>query len=216
MNVPATDAPRSRRRQILALPILLSLAACSPAPSVPPTPGPSELSTVPDDQLEARLDGQIESLGLDRVDRAKLEEKLARLLDDPGFKQKREQLGVRGTGWFRMGEGGAVVKYANGSGELDLEGGPSDLAFGLRAFAVGGLIGGSASKGLVIVLGLEREATLPGEYRGEVTGATAVTEDTTSANVLRHARHGHTMYVLDVSKGMSANAGVTRVELSLR
>ena len=210
----------SRRGRLLPLAALLaatvSLTACDDAPPRPPDPAASELGAVSMDDLRVRLEGQLADLQLDRVDQARLETELDALLADPGFRQQAEQLGIRATGWFRMGEGGAVIKYAKGRGQVDLEGGRSDLPFTLEAWSVGGMIGGSASRGYVIVLGLEREATLPGEYRGEVNSATALTEDTHGPTQLRHAPHGHVVYLLDVATGMSANAGVSKVKVSLQ
>lgn len=204
---------RLARLAFLVVPLLL---ACDDQPPKPPAPSASELATLPVDSLEARLAEHDERLDLDGVEKARLDAELDALLANPTFQKQAETLGVRGTGWFRMGEGGAVIKYAKGRGELDLEGGRSDLGFGLEAWSVGGLIGGSASRGFVIVLGLERESALPGDYRGEVTGATAVTENTNGASQLKHKQHGHIVYVVDVAKGMSANAGVSRVKVSLR
>ena len=81
---------------------------------------------------------------------------------------------------------------------------------------MGVLIGGPSSEWLVLVAGLGRESSFSGEYRDGMKSATAVTEDTHGRMELRHVRHGHGVYLLDVSKVLSANAGAGSVEIGLR
>jgi hypothetical protein len=199
-----------RRLVAITFSSLLGMSCTTPpaprAPQNPDTP-PIALS-----ELEPVLEQQAAKLGLDEVASLKLKRAIEKLVRDPEFRRDAEQYTVNAVGWFQMGEGGAVVKYADGSGAVGSEQRP----FRLRAWSVGAQIGGSASRGVLVVLGLEHASNFAGDYSAERARATAVTESASMPLQLRNRTHGHLVYVVDVSAGLSAAAGIGRVRVQWR
>ena len=192
----------------LSLPVLLLGACATPPPPRAPESGPRiELGA-----LELALEEQASALKLDSVATVRLRQAVESLLRDPSFRHDAEQYTINAVGWFQMGEGGAVVKFADGRGAVGAEQRP----FNLRAWTVGAQIGGSASRGVLVVIGLEHESNFVGDYVAEGTRATAVTESTRKPLLLRSKAQGHLVYVVDVSTGLSADAGVGRVRVKWR
>lgn len=165
------------------------------------------------DELRAKASTLTKQMDFPAVRRAEIEERLAKLLDSDEFREVMEERGVGAVGAYRLGEGGAVVKVMDGDGVLAVRGAEQTRRFEFKATSFGAVVGGSASWGVVLLVGLDEAESAAGKYRGSVKGATALDE---SEGVARydHETAGHSIYFIGTSAGLSANAGKAKLTFS--
>ena len=198
----------------MALVGLLAFGCNKPDPPEPPEV--SNLQRLGDAEIEEMAGSKLNGIGVATIERGQLLDKLRRLQTDEEFKARSARFGIQAVAAFELGEGGAVVKYARGAGRIQFAGGREDAALGLEAYSFGAVIGGSATQGVILFLGLQDEAATNGTYVGSVTRATAATAETEDATILVHETNGHYAYLVTVGQGLTADAGKSKLTLSVR
>lgn len=205
----------------LRLDVCLTLASCIAAcgPNVAPrTYVPAaDLAAISgrfdDAAIRAQVDDLSGKLSIDGPEQVVLREKLAALLEQPAFVAAMRERGVQAVGVYHWGEGGLVVKLARGSGTIRFAGVAGERSFDLEYTSIGAQVGGSASWGVVLALGLSSVEAIEGSYTGDVASATAIDQ---SAGVMRLDHQGRSLYFVGVAEGLSANAGGGKMVLALR
>lgn len=204
-------------RPALVLSFVLAALACRPAVA-PRTQVPAaDLAPLTERFDAAAIRTHVEALSgklsIDGPEQVVLREKLDGLLAQPAFVTAMHDRGVQAVGVYHWGEGGLVVKLARGSGTVRFAGVPGDRGIELEYTSVGAQIGGSASWGVVLALGLSSVEAIEGSYTGDVASATAIDQST---GVLRLDHQGRSLYFVGVAEGLSANAGGGKMVLALR
>lgn len=132
--------------------------------------------------------------------------RLDELLADEDFKAASANAPVRAVGVYRYGAGGFVVKLGRGDGRIRVVGSDADQPFVIDLRGAGAMVGGSASWGVVLALGLGRAADLEGKYAGAGATATAL-DESTGAMRMDHRTYAHELWLVGIGEGLSANAG---------
>lgn len=120
---------------------------------------------------------------------------------------------VTGIFAYQMGEGGFLVKVKKGQGLAHLSSSEPKVALELKSVTFGAQVGGGSEWGFGVILGLRHAAAFGGEYSGNDRGATAGGE---SINITKLTKKGlsasdpsyHELYLVGVSKGLSAGAAI--------
>lgn len=199
--------------------VLASASACheQASPATPPTTDPGRTT------IAARYDAEgirevVEQLGsqlsLSPTQRVSLREKLDAFLVSDEFAPVMAAAGVQAVGVYRWGEGGVVVKIARGDGKIRFANVPGDRGFELEFASVGAQVGGSASWGVVLAVGLPTLEAIEGSYTGAVASATAI-EENTGAVRLVHKDAKSELYFVGIAAGLSANAGEGKLVFAL-
>jgi hypothetical protein len=153
----------------------------------------------------------VSSLGAKRdMSKTKLQDlsrSVSRSMESAEFKKLTATRSVRGVLVFQGGEGGLVVKFMSGQGFVSIKGGRQGGRVSVRSWSAGAQIGGSAMWGAALVLGLEREADLGGDYKGRNAGATAAGESSQSWLRLTQEGKPQVLWVAVAGRGLSASAG---------
>jgi hypothetical protein len=197
--------------------LLLAIALCACAAEVREPPAPP--STAP---IQASFDAaQIrehaatlaDDLDIDRVQRSDLLARLDDLLADEDFKAESERDPVRAVGVYHWGQGGFVVKFGRGEGRIRMASSGLEQPFVIDLRGAGAMVGGSASWGIVLALGLDTAAALEGKYAGTEASATAL-DETAGAVRMKHRNRDHELWFIGVAEGLSANAGAESLRFS--
>ncbi len=131
------------------------------------------------------------------------------------FKAKTKKRPVGGVFVYYAGEGGFIVKFMNGDGHASFKGGKQQGKVHLKAWSAGAQVGGSASWGVGLVLGLKKVEHFGGEYSGSVKGATAGDAATRGAVVLRKGgKRTHELALITVGRGLSAGVGGAKLTIT--
>ncbi len=206
-----------RRVFSVALALLTVVPACNDEVTPRTTVPPGDLAPLAERFDAAAIRTQVEQLSskldIDGPAQVELREKLDALLHDEGFTKELETRGVQAVGVYRWGEGGLVVKIARGDGTVRFAGAPGERRFDLELTSVGAQIGGSASWGVVLALGLPSVEGIEGTFKGDVASATAI-DESTGAIELSHGERR--LFFVGVAEGLSANAGGAKLTLALR
>ena len=136
--------------------------------------------------------------------------------EDPWFKTHIRKRPIRGVMAYSSGEGGFVVKYMKGDGLVSFIHGRQAGRVFLSSWSAGAIIGGAATWAVGLVMGLEEEAHFGGSYTGKLLGATAADETAPTALHLKSENDGwayHELYILVSSRGLTADAGGTRLKI---
>jgi hypothetical protein len=220
-------APNMDRFGAMTTPSLVRwvlLAALVPSACSKDTPPPAPPAGAPRTALAARYDAaairqQVDELSsklaISPTQKVELLEKLDKLLASPEFAAVLARSGVQAVGVYRAGEGGLVVKIARGSGTVRFAGVPGDRAFEIESTSIGAQVGGSASWGAVLGVGLPALEQVDGTYTGSVASATAI-EESAGAVRMVHKRDRHELYFVGIGAGLSANAGEGKLVFALR
>jgi len=124
------------------------------------------------------------------------------------FKAAAKKKPVRGVFVYSSGEGGFIVKYMNGDGYAAFKGSKEGGKVHLKAWSAGAQVGGSASWGVGLVMGLKKVSDFGGDYKGGIKGATAGDSATRGAVMLsKSGKRGHDLALITVGRGMSAGVG---------
>jgi hypothetical protein len=137
--------------------------------------------------------------------------------DDPWFKAQIKKQPVRGVFVYSSGEGGFVVKYMKGDGLASFRNGRQKGTIFLSSWSAGAIIGGSASWAVGLVMGLQKESDFGGDYTGKLLTATAADETAPGAIHLTSQKEGkaiHELYILVSSRGLTADAGGTKLSIT--
>ena len=191
-----------------ALLLALSLAACASdvrAPAVPPSTEAIQ-GGFDDGGIREQAAALADDLAIDGAQRAELMTRLDDLLADDDFRAASADEPVRAVGVYRWGAGGFVVKVGHGDGRIRVAGSQADQPFVIDLRGAGAMVGGSASWGIVLALGLDRAADLEGKYAGAGATATAL-DESTGAIRMGHRAHDHELWFVSIGEGLSANAG---------
>ena len=137
--------------------------------------------------------------------------------DDPWFKAQIKKQPVRGVFVYSSGEGGFVVKYMKGDGLASFKNGGQKGTIFLSSWSAGAIIGGAATWAVGLVMGLQKESDFGGDYTGKLLQATAADETVPSAIHLTSQKEGkaaHSLYILISSRGLTADAGGTKLNIT--
>ncbi len=137
--------------------------------------------------------------------------------EDPWFKEHIRQKPIRGVLVYSSGEGGFVVKYMKGDGLVSFKNGRQTGRIFLSSWSAGAIIGGAATWAFGLVMGLEKESHFGGSYTGKLLGATAADETAPAALYLTSQKEGratHELYILVSSRGLTADAGGTKLKIT--
>jgi len=143
-----------------------------------------------------------------------LSKALAKAMDGSDFKRLTATRPVRAVFVYQGAEGGLVVKFMSGQGLVSFKGGRQAAKLSLRSLSAGAQIGGSAMWGVALMLGLEREADLGGDYTGAITGATAVDETAQHPLVLTQEGKPQVLWLVNAGRGLSAGAGGVKLTVT--
>jgi hypothetical protein len=197
--------------------LLALLAAChervSPRTDVPAEDLAPLSSRYDADAIRTQVAELSSKLAIDGPARVELREKLDALLANPSFLAEMSGRGVQAVGIYRWGEGGLVVKIARGDGTVRFAGQARDRHFDLEYASVGAQVGGSASWGVVLGLGLPSVEGIEGSFTGDVASATAIDEN---AGTFTLSHGDRQLWFVGVAEGLSANAGEGKLKLALR
>lgn len=146
---------------------------------------------------------------------AELTGQLQRGLRDPWLAAKVKSASIIGVFVYSAAEGGIVVKYMRGQGLASFKGRPGETQIFLRSWKAGAMIGGSATWGLGLVLGLDQPSNFGGDYTGTTRQATAVEENAPSLSLLSSQKaDGHELVIVSAGKGLSADIGGERLTIT--
>ena len=137
--------------------------------------------------------------------------------DDPWFKAQIKKQPVRGVFVYSSGEGGFVVKYMKGDGLASFKNGRRKGTIFLSSWSAGAIVGGAATWAVGLVMGLQKESDFGGDYTGKLLQATAADETVPSAIHLTSQKEGtatHELYILVSSRGLTADAGGTKLNIT--
>jgi len=137
--------------------------------------------------------------------------------DDPWFKELIKKQPVRGVMVYSSGEGGFVVKYMKGNGLASFKNGRQNGTIFLSSWSAGAIIGGAAAWAVGLVMGLQKESDFGGDYTGKLLQAAAADETAPNAMHLTSQREGrasHSLYILVSSRGLTADAGGTKLNIT--
>lgn len=205
------------RRYVAAASIFAVLAAChedvTPRTQVPATDLAPMTARYDAEAIRKHVAELSTKLAIDGPAQVELREKLDKLLADPTFVGEMNERGVQAVGVYRWGEGGLVVKIARGDGTVRFAGESTDRRFDLEYTSVGAQVGGSASWGVVLALGLPSIEGFEGSFTGDVANATAIDESAGTFTLTKGERH---LWFVGVAEGLSANAGEGKLTLALR
>lgn len=124
------------------------------------------------------------------------------------FKKAAKMKPVRGVFLYSSGEGGFIVKYMNGDGYAAFKGSKEGGKIHLKAWSAGAQIGGKASWGVGLLMGLNKVSHFGGDYTGSVKGATAGDSATRGAVILsKSGKRAHDLALITVGRGLSAGVG---------
>lgn len=205
------------RRYLVSFSIFTALAGChedvTPRTQVPPGDLVPMTARYDADAIRAQVAELSGKLAIDGPAQVELREKLDKLLANPTFIGQMTERGVQAVGVYRWGEGGLVVKIARGDGTVRFAGASTDRRFDLECTSVGAQVGGSASWGVVLALGLPSIEGFEGSFTGDVANATAIDESTGTFTLAKGDRH---LWFVGVAEGLSANAGEGKLTLALK
>jgi len=126
---------------------------------------------------------------------------------------------IQGVLVFRSGEGGFIVKFMKGDGLVSFKGGKQAGPLSISSWSAGALVGGSATWGVGLVLGLQDVSHFGGEYGGEVKTATA--GDATTPNGLwlqpaddEEGKKAHDLLLILSARGLSAGIGRAKMTIA--
>lgn len=137
--------------------------------------------------------------------------------EDPWFKDHIRKKPIRGVLVYSSGEGGFVVKYMKGDGLVSFKNGRQTGRIFLSSWSAGAIIGGAATWAVGLVMGLGKELHFGGSYTGKLLGATAADETAPAALYLtsqKESRATHELYILVSSRGLTADAGGTKLKIT--
>ena len=137
--------------------------------------------------------------------------------EDPWFKEHIRKKPIRGVLVYSSGEGGFVVKYMKGDGLVSFKNGRQTGRIFLSSWSAGAIIGGAATWAVGLVMGLEKESHFGGSYTGKLLGATAADETAPAALYLTSQKESsatHELYILISSRGLTADAGGTKLKIT--
>ena len=137
--------------------------------------------------------------------------------DDPWFKEQIKKQPVRGVFVYTAGEGGFVVKYMKGEGLASFKNGRQNGRIFLSSWSAGAIIGGAATWAVGLIMGLQKESDFGGDYTGKLLQATAADETAPNAMYLSTRKEGqasHSLYILVSSRGLTADAGGTKLNIT--
>ena len=137
--------------------------------------------------------------------------------EDPWFKEHIRTKPIRGVLVYSSGEGGFVVKYMKGDGLVSFKNGREAGRIYLSSWSAGAIIGGAATWGIGLVMGLEKESYFGGSYTGKLLQAAAADETAPAAMHLtsqKESRATHELYILVSSRGLTADAGGTKLTIT--
>lgn len=126
---------------------------------------------------------------------------------------------TQGVFVFRSGEGGIVVKFMKGDGLASFKDGKQEGALSISSWSAGAQVGGSATWGIGLVMGLKNPRHFGGEYSGGVKGATAG-DATTPGGLWLHPRDdeggkkAHDLLLILSARGLSAGVGGARMTIT--
>lgn len=142
---------------------------------------------------------------------------LEAVYDDPWFKEQIRQQPVKGVMVYSSGEGGFVVKYMKGDGLASFKNGRQKGTIFLSSWSAGAIIGGAATWAVGLVMGLQKESDFGGDYTGKLLQAAAADETAPNAMHLFSSKEGkaaHSLYILVSSRGLTADAGGTKLSIT--
>jgi hypothetical protein len=137
--------------------------------------------------------------------------------DDPWFKEQIRKQPVRGVLVYSSGEGGFVVKYMKGDGLASFKNGRQTGTIFLSSWSAGAIIGGAATWAVGLIMGLDKESDFGGDYTGKLLQATAADETAPISMHLTSQKEGqaaHELYILISSRGLTADAGGTKLNIT--
>lgn len=131
------------------------------------------------------------------------------------FKTASAKKPVKGMFVYSAGEGGFIVKFMNGDGYASFAGSKVGGKIHVKAWSAGAQVGGSASWGVGLIMGLKRVSHFGGEYQGTVKGATAGDAASRGAVVLRKdGERAHEVALITVGRGLSAGVGGAKLTIT--
>lgn len=131
------------------------------------------------------------------------------------FKSAAKKKPLRGIFVYSAGEGGFIVKFMNGDGYASFAGGKQAGKVHLKAWSAGAQVGGSASWGVGLIMGLRRKSHFGGDYKGSVKGATAGDAASRGAVLLRkEGKRAHDVALITVGRGLSAGVGGAKMTIT--
>jgi hypothetical protein len=137
--------------------------------------------------------------------------------DDPWFKEQIKKQPIRGVLVYSSGEGGLVVKYMKGDGLASFKNGRQTGTIFLNSWSAGAIVGGAATWAVGLIMGLEKESDFGGDYTGKLLQVTAADETAPGAMHLTSQKEGpaaHELYILVSSRGLTADAGGTKLNIT--
>jgi len=192
---------------------LAGLAAC--ADKEPKTVAPTQAveGHYDAEAIRTEVTALADELDIDREQRDELMGRLAVMLRDPEFAAEMRRKQVQGVGVYHRREGGLLVKVGRGDGRIRFAGDAREYPFVLSSSSAGALVGGSASSGVVLALGLADTTDIEGKYSGKVRSTTAMDASKGALHV-EHMDGDAELWFVGVAEGLSANAGIEEVKLA--
>jgi hypothetical protein len=184
---------------------LLVLAACASGPPRD-VPAGSALGRFTDAEVVEQAKALTTAAGLPEDRRSNVLTDLDRLLADKDFQAEIKDKGITGVCAYSSGSGGLLIGGGSGKGVASFAGGGTAVPFEANSIAIGGVIGGQASWGIGLLIGLAHEAWFPGEYDGSFTSSTAAVASVGGAK-LKSEWHDHSVRTVVTGVGLAANAG---------
>ena len=136
---------------------------------------------------------------------------------DAWFQAQVKKQPVRGVFVYNAGGGGFIVKYMKGAGLVSFKNGRQAAKIYVQGWSGGAVIGGSMEWAVGLVMGLSSEADFGGDYVGNLRQATAGDQTAASGIFFKSqqpAPASHALYVVTASRGLSAEAGQIRLQIT--
>lgn len=207
--------PRCLTTFVLALTVSTLPTACSSAPPLLPVPdGAAALSSWTATEAIQKARSLMLSAGASEQNIATVAQRLAEMVEDPGFVSAMESMGgIRGVAILAGGGGGALISSSGGQGLVSFAGGDEEVPLYTEVASWGATVGGGTFFGAGFAMGLEHQQQLQNRYDLVMQGGTA---GPVSFGIVRGTAQqgGHKVWFTSTGEGFGANAAYGRANLT--
>jgi len=208
-------------RLLCSLSLASLLLSASPSLAKTPSVGPEAVHQRAYQAMEVHARKLADELGMPADRRDLALGRLRTAFESGKIAAFSKEATVSGIFAYQMGEGGFLVKVKKGQGLAHLSSSEPKVALELKSVTFGAQVGGGSEWGFGVILGLRSASTFGGEYGGNDRGATAGGESIVITKLTKKGLGAsdpsyHELYLVGVSKGLSAGAAIGNLTISRR
>lgn len=192
-----------------AILLALTLVSSCATPQVEPMgPKGPELQSISATEIKAEAKALMDAQGIGantqtilmgRLDEFLVEERIVSLMDEKG---------ATAVAVYSAGDGGFLYKGGNGTGTANFSGGDQGVAFKLKGYTVGAVIGGGANHGIAVAFGLKDQRRFAGNYSMTGVKAKAGSKGVATGIANYEGEFDHEIRYISTGSGASADIGI--------